>query len=571
MRLVALGALLLLAACQPLTSGDQPPTPLATTDPPSPTPVPSPVVIPAVVGSRSAGDPKAPELGNTGYDVGHYDLTLRLDPAAKRLTGRAAIEAEATLDRLAQISLDFADGMDIAGVTIAGQPSPWQYQDNKLLVSLPRPYARGERFRVAVDYSGPIRPIQSRYVNFAGVGMQVRDDGSLFVMGEPDGARAWFPANDTPLDKATFRFDITVPHPLVASVTGTLHETRLTSDGVRSVWEMSAPMAPYLANIMAAPYDLIESQSPRGVPLRHYVPIGRRDELAPLLAISGPALDWLAERLGPYPFTQFGYTVVGLPGASLEGQSNVLLSEKMLGENTLVHELVHQWFGDSVSLASWADIWRNEGLATYLTLLWEHRDGDEAAIERTLNDWETTMVERPTDYPLGDPPAEKLFAADSYIKGAWLAHMLRRRVGDEAFYRALRTYLQRYRDRAASRAEFEAVFSEVAGQDMRPLFDYWLDRRGLPSLDVTWTARALDGRTRVEAQVCGVDGLPSPSAVAVVVQGEGMTQAARLPLRSGERIQVDIPFVPTGIAVDPGEQVLARETVNQVVTLGPCP
>jgi len=503
--------------------------------------------------------------------VAHYDLTLRLDPPTRQITGRATIEAKATLDRLAQISLDFADGMAIGGVTVAGQRAPWQYQDNKLLVSLPRPYARGEGFSVAVDYSGPIRPIQSRYVNFAEVGMQVRDDGSLFVMGEPDGARAWFPANDTPLDKATFRFDITVPSPLVTSVTGALRETRATADGARSVWEMSAPMAPYLANIMVAPYDLIEGQSPRGVPLRHYVPSGRGEELAPLLATSGPALDWLAERLGPYPFAQFGYTVVGLPGASLEGQSNVLLSEKMLNETTVVHELVHQWFGNSVSLASWADIWRNEGLATYLTLLWERRDGDEAAIERALNTWEKALVERPTDYPLGDPPAETLFAVDSYIKGAWLAHMLRRRVGDEAFYRALRAYLERYRGGAASRAEFEAVFSDVAGQDMRPLLDYWLDRRGLPTLDVTWTTRALDGHTRVEAQVCGVDGLPSPSAVEVVVQGEGVTQTARLPLRSGERIQVDVPFAATGIALDPTEQVLARETVTQTVTLAPCP
>lgn len=585
--LVALGLLLLLAACQmtippsaPIIDGQRPtasPTPTAVaataTTAPSPTTAPTatPAPLPAVMGGRSAGDVKAPELGNTGYDVARYDLALHLDPAARRLEGRTSIEATATVDRLGQISLDFADGMHIAGVMVADQAAGWQYQDNKLVVSLPHPLTKGATLRIAIDYEGPIRPILSRYVNFAEVGMQVREDGSLFVMGEPDGARAWFPANDTPLDKATFRFDVTVPQPLVASATGTLRETHATRDGIRSVWEMDAPMAPYLANVMAAPYAVIEGQSPQGVPLRHYVPVGRRDELAPLLAVSGPALDWFAQRLGPYPFAQFGYTVVGLPGASLETQSNVLLSEKMLNENTLVHELVHQWLGNSVSLASWADIWRNEGFATYLTLLWERRDGDEAAIERTLNDWERAMVERPTDYPLGDPPAERLFASDSYIKGAWLAHMLRRQLGDATFYRALRTYLERYEGRAASRAEFETVISEVAGQDMRPLFDYWLDRRDLPTLDVTWTVRAADGHTRVEAQLCGVDGPPSPGEVEIVVQGEGVTQTMRLPLRNGGRSQVDVPFTPTGVAFDTTEQVLARETVNQVVTLAPCP
>ena len=552
--------------------GLQPPT-----GSPRPSPQPSPrgrggetVVTPTVVGGRSAGDPKAPELGNTGYDVDRYWLQLTLNPTAKRLEGRATIEATATLDRLGQTSLDFADGMAIGSVTVEGHDVPWQYTADKLIVTLPRPLGQGEAFTVTVAYGGPMRSIKSRYVNFADVGMQVRDDGSVFVMGEPDGARTWFPANDTPLDKARFRFDITVPRGLVASATGVQRQTWTTGDTTQSIWVMEQPMAPYLANVMVAAYDLIEGQSPQGVPLRHYVPAGRRDELAPLLAVSGPALDWLAARLGPYPYPQFGYTVVGLPGASLESQSNVLLSDKMLNENTLVHELVHQWLGDSVSLASWADIWRNEGFATYLTLLWEHRDGDAAAIERALSDWEKAMVERPTDYPLGDPPAERLFATDSYIKGAWLAHMLRQRVGDETFYRALRTYLERYRGRAASRAEFEAVFSEVAGQDLSPVFDYWLDRRGLPSLDVTWTSHAGGGDTTVEVQVCGMDLPPSPAEVAMTVQGDAATQPARLPLRNGGRVQVGVPFMPTGVAFDPTEQVLARETVTQVVTLAPC-
>ncbi|MCW5852040.1 MAG: M1 family metallopeptidase [Anaerolineae bacterium] len=565
--------------------------PSATTAPPTATPRPPTATAPpvatgqatpnpglpvppgAVAGGRSMGDPKSPELGNTGYDVEQYTLQLTLDAPGRRLAGSAIIEATSTLDRLGQLSLDLVDGFELRSVTVNGAAVQTAYRDNKLTLNLPQPLRQGDRFTLKIDYSGPIRPIPSRFVQFAEVGLQVPRDGTIFAISEPDGARAWFPANDHPLDKARFRFEITVQPPLIVAANGVLVETKAMPDGVQYTWEMRQPMAPYLATVMAAPYDRLEGRSPQGIPLRHYVYSNRRADLERLFANTGAALDWFSAKLGPYPYDEFGYATVSLRGASLETQSIVLLSDQMLNEGVLVHEMSHMWFGDLVSLSSWADIWRNEGFATYFTTLWERRNDPPEALASAMNDIETGLVEHQTDYPLGNPPPRELFAPDSYQKGAWVAHMLHRQIGDEAFFNGLRLYFERYKNRTASRAEFEAVFNEVSGQDLTPFFQRWLDQAGLPTLDVNWDVQRTDGVYSLDVQVCQVNGLTYPTDFEVVATGDGGSQTLSVPLRGGKdtRVRVTLPFAPQGLASDPDERVLAREAVQQVQTLSPCP
>lgn len=564
------------ATTAPPTATARPPTPASTATPAPNQATPGaglPVPPGGVAGGRSIGDPKSPELGNTGYDVEQYTLQLTLDAPGRRLAGSTIIEATTTLDRLGQLSLDLVDGFELRSVTVNGAAVQTAYRDNKLTLNLPQPLRQGDRFTLKIDYSGPIRPIPSRFVQFAEVGLQVPRDGTIFAISEPDGARAWFPANDHPLDKARFRFEITVQPPLVVAANGVLVETRQTPNGTLYVWEMRQPMAPYLATVMAAPYDRVEGRSPRGIALRHYVYSNRRADLERLFANTGAALDWFSEKLGPYPYDEFGYATVSLPGASLETQSIVLLSDQMLNEGVLVHEMSHMWFGDLVSLSSWADIWRNEGFATYFTTLWERRNDPPEALASTMNEIENGLVLHGTNYPLGNPPPGALFAPDSYQKGAWVAHMLHRQIGDEAFFNGLRLYFERYKNRTASRAEFEAVFNEVSGQDLTPFFQRWLDQAGLPSLDVNWDVQRTDGVYSLDVQVCQVNGLTYPTDFEVVATGDGGSQPLSVPLRGDKdtRVRVTLPFAPQGLASDPNERILAREAVQQVQTLSPCP
>lgn len=425
-------------------------------------------------GGRSIGDPYAPELGNTGYDVQHYVLQLSLEPAVDYVQGAATIEAVAGLHGLAELALDFA-GFEVNSVTVNGLATQFSREDKKLIVTLPEPLAEGEAFSLAITYRGQPLYESSAYVGFVDhLGLSYPDEQSIYVVAEPDGARYWFPANDHPRDKATFRFEIVVPQGLTAAANGRLLETRQSAmpdgrPGELFVWEHLQPMAPYLATVAIGEYERLEDRSPAGVPIRHYTFAESREDLLDAVSETGEALDWMVERFGPYPFENFGYVTARVPGGSLETQTLVILSDAMIGKRTAVHELAHMWFGDWVSLDSWGEMWRNEGFATYVQLMWENR-ADPEELELQMAAIESVVEGNDKYYPLNNPPPEYLFELNVYYQGALAVHALRQEMGDEAFFSGLQTYFQRYGGGTASDAQFRSVMEESAG---RPLDDYF--------------------------------------------------------------------------------------------------
>ncbi|HEX6386306.1 MAG TPA: M1 family metallopeptidase [Anaerolineae bacterium] len=484
-KIKVIGLLLwVLVAC---SGQEAPPTPLASPPSLESTPTYAPATAPGlegvgVAGGRSIGDPYTPELGNTGYDVQQYTLQLALDPAVEVIVGKVTIDAIATVSNLTQISLDFV-GFDIEQVTVAALPVLFTRVDGKLIVPLSRPLAQGESFAVTVTYEGtPVKKL-SPYVGFAeALGLHFVNNETIYVLSEPDGARYWFPCNDHPRDKATFRFELTVPEGLTAVANGRLLDV---PDGVSQplpdgdpghtfVWEHNYPMATYLAVAAVAEYERIEDVSPGGVLLRHYTYPEVRDEFETAVAITGEAIDWMSDLFGLYPFEAFGYVTADVPGASVETQTMVLLSANMIGRRTVIHELAHMWFGDWVSLESWSEMWRNEGFATYVTLMWEHRD-DPEELELEIEGIRAAVAENEPHYPLGNPPPERLFGFNTYFGGALLVHALREEVGDEAFFAGLRDYFQRYGGGTASDAEFQAVMEEAAGRSLDAFFTEWLN------------------------------------------------------------------------------------------------
>ena len=428
-------------------------------------------------GGRSIGDPYAPELGNTGYDVQHYRLQLALDPAVDHVEGAATIAARATLHGLAELALDFA-GFEVTSVTVNGLVAEFDREGKKLIVTLPELLAEGEPFSLTITYRGQPLYETSAYVGFVDhLGLTYPDERSVYALAEPDGARYWFPANDHPRDKATFRFEIVVPQGLTVAANGRLLETSpgVMPDGRPGelfIWEHLQPMAPYLATVAIAEYERLDDRSPGGVPLRHYTfPESRADMLAAVSEI-GEALDWMAELFGPYPFENFGYVTARVPGGSLETQTLVLLSDSMIGKRTAVHELAHMWFGDWVSLDSWGEMWRNEGFATYVQLMWETRD-DPEELELQMAAIESVVEGNDKNYPLDNPPAQYLFELNVYYQGAMAVHALRQEMGDEAFFGGLQTYIERYGGGTASDEQFRAVMEESAGRSLDGYFQAW--------------------------------------------------------------------------------------------------
>lgn len=493
-------AVFLLASCQPVTLpaatstvpatqadptatagnsvSDLPAALTATTlpEPPTPTPLPSPTPasVPINSGAPSAGDPYAPELGNTGYDVERYDLALSLDPSTPEISGTAILYAVATLDQLSRLSLDFV-GFDLDDLAVDGAPAGFTREGGKVWVDLPTPLARGTPFSLALSYSGSPAREPSRFVPFVPYLGLITEAGNLFVLAEPDGARYWFPCNDHPTDKAAFSFHLTVPDGLVGVANGELTgEVDLPDPTTTYSWELDAPMATYLATIAVGEYVLAEEPYQGSVTIRSYVFPDHLSEFQQWTGLTAEFLDWMEELFMPYPYSEVGFVTMRNMNASLETQTMIILSDQMISDYVMIHELAHQWFGDWVSMASWADMWHNEGLATYITMLWMYRS-DPTGLQTAMDAEVAKYSSQTPGYPMGNLPPGQLFSSTSYNKGAAFIHAIREQVGDDAFFAALRLYLQRYGGGTASRSDFQAIFEETSGQDLSPLFKQWLE------------------------------------------------------------------------------------------------
>lgn len=461
----------------------QPTVPVATAVPVTPSPEPSPTLA-LLSGSPSLGDPLTPELGNTGYDVQHYDLDLAIDPQARQITGTTTIEAMTTMPNLGQVSFDFV-GFEISQLVVNDLPATFRREEGKLWVEFPEPLLQeGTPFTVAVSYAGAPEQVASPYIHYADYLGITFGNSQFYTLSEPDGARYWFPANDHPRDRATFRIQLTVPLGIAAISNGQLVSSRLSnmpdgSDAATFVWEHDYPMATYLALAAGGHYLRVEDTSPNGIPLVFYYFPELEEEYLDAVEITGEAIDWMSELLGPYPYDSYGQASYYALGISMEMQTMTLLSFQMLDERTVVHEMTHSWVGNWVGLDNWGDTWLKEGLATYMEVLWLSRN-NPAELERLVDEIRTEVAEKGRDYPLDQPPPERLLSFDSYQRGALLMHALHQEMGDEAFFEGWRTYITRHGGEVAGQEAFETAMEEAAGYELDDILSQWLSQPSAP-------------------------------------------------------------------------------------------
>ena len=459
----------LLGGCRPVT---QPPAGPATTTTPAPAP-----------GAPGLGDPYAPGLGNGGYDVQHYTIALDVEPMPNIVTGTTTIAARAT-QALSAFNLDFAD-LPIDAVTVDGRAAAYTHDGNELTITPAAPLGEADRFTTVVTYHGSPAPIPSLAADT--IGWFHSPSGAINVVGEPDGAQAWFPANDYPSDKATFRFEITVPAPYVAAAPGLLHATEQRGDRIRYIWEMDQPIATYLAAVNIDKYEVETAAGPGAVEIRNYFPQDTPAALRARYAELPQVIEYFASLFGPYPYDAYGVLIAD-PQADICGfmvaeetptLSTHCATNRAADEEVVAHELAHQWFGDSVSLASWQDMWLKEGLATYGQWLWQTRDGGLEALNKAAG---SDLQRLRLAAPIAQPPPHDLYNEGVYTGGALVFHALRLKVGDETFFKILRTYYNRYKDGNAGTQDFIAVAEEVSGQELSPFFSDWLYTTILPAL-----------------------------------------------------------------------------------------
>jgi hypothetical protein len=652
---------------------------------------------PFTPGAPGIGDPYFPLDGNGGYDVAHYDLKVRYTPATDVLAGRATIVARAT-QNLSAFNLDL-HGLTVRSVTVNGRPATFTRSGDELTITPQRGIRKKHPFITMIHYDGVPQVIEDAALGASGVFHT--DDGAV-VVGQPDVAATWFPVNDHPIDKASFRVAVTVPAGLEAISNGRLVGRRTAGGWSTWTWHAKEPMAPYLATATVGEFDLdrytengvrfvdafdpdlfAPAATPRtgermavsgnggpgykrltrvvDVPadgaeltfavernteanwdhffveahtvgaddwttlpdrnghtstatgascpywltlhpfLTHYQTAagedgctatgttgawnaaagssdgweqwsvdlsryaGRQVEVSLTYAsddsvhlpgvflddvtvgsattsfedglggwtvpgapagsapnpddwISGTVADlppstgdiaraslrkgpeilsFLAERFGPYPFRDGGGIVddTDQVGFALENQTRPIyskgfFSDQVSGDLVVVHELAHQWYGNSVAVRQWRDIWLNEGFATYAEWLWAEDQGLFTAQQAFDDRYQNIPLDSPFwQLRIGDPGPANIFAGAVYDRGAMTLHQLRLTVGDRTFFRILRGWASSRRGGNVSTPEFVAFAERVSGRELSPLFDAWLFTAGRPALTTDAAAR----------------------------------------------------------------------------------
>jgi aminopeptidase N len=434
------------------------------------------LAAPASAGERGS-EPFFPYAGNSGYDADSYHVNLAFRPSSGRIRAVTTIRAQAT-QGLRRFGLDFV-GPRVSRILVDGQPAAFQRTASKLRIDPPRRIPPGARFTVLVRYAGV--PPRVTDPDGSQEGWYRTEDGA-FGVGEPQGTAAWIPCDNVPYDKASFRFDLSVPTGLRAVANGRL--TGVERGGGRShySWVETAPMSTYLAVVDIGRGRLVKSRAgklPAWTLVDPRLARGSRGPLAQLPEI----IDFERRAFGAYPFATAGSIVDWAPklGYALETQSRPIYPY-VPDVTTIVHETAHQWFGDSVGLKRWPEIWLNEGFATWMQWYYaEHHGG------RTAHAIFDRLYRVPAaDTEFWDPPPARpgsprhLFGTSTYVRGAMAIEALRQAIGTGPLLRVFRTWVLEHRHGSGDIPEFISLCEEVSGRNLGPLFRRWLYQRGKP-------------------------------------------------------------------------------------------
>ncbi len=434
-------------------------------------------------GAAGIGDPYYPNAGNGGYDVSHYDIRLKYAPATDELEGTTTILATATQD-LTRFNLDFV--LSVKEVLVNGRAAKFSTSGEQELVVTPaRTIAKGSPVTVVVRYADKPGEVER-----GGYSAWLRTPDGGVAANEPEGSAWWFPSNDHPTDKATFDVSVLVPEGTQVVSNGT--QTQSSRPGwTRYNYRQAKPQATYLATLAIGKFDIRKDVTPGGLPvITAYSPDLGANLGAAQASVerTGELTDWLSSLFGPYPFDTVGGYVPNVPtGYALETQGQVFYSPAQFarGANTsvVVHELAHQWYGDSVSVQRWSDIWLNEGFARYAQWLWSEHEDEGTAQELADYVYNNYAADNPFwAVRPGDPGPDHQFAGAVYDRGAIGIQALRNAVGDEKFFAILKGWPTERKYGNATIPQFQAYAERISGKPLGALFNTWLFTAGKPAV-----------------------------------------------------------------------------------------
>jgi aminopeptidase N len=428
-------------------------------------------------------DPYIPANGNFGYRVSRYELDLEYKVNINRLSGTATITA-ATLASLKTFSLDLSDALTVSKVSVNGhRPASFNRSHGKLNVTLSSALPAGAAMSITVRYAGTPRPIRTLWGE---VGFEELTNGAL-VAGQPNGAASWFPCDDHPSSKASYRIAISTENPYRAVANGELVSRRTRAAMTTWTYEQAEPTSTYLITLQIGDYETHRlTKTP--VQMNAVLPQRLRRDFDYDFGRQPQMMKLFVKLFGPYPLST-GYTVVvtdddlEIPleaqGISIFGANHC--DGERTAERLIAHELAHQWFGNSVTARRWRDIWLHEGFACYAEWLWSEDSGGRSADEWARY-YHGKLAGSRHDLLLADPGPRDMFDDRVYKRGALTLHVLRRTIGDDGFFELLRDWTTRHRHGTAVTDDFTGLAANYANESLRPLWQAWLYSKDVPDL-----------------------------------------------------------------------------------------
>jgi aminopeptidase N len=522
-----------------------------------------------------ADEPYAP---SRDYDLQDIRTHLWFNIEQRQIRGEVTERIVALRDKVSALAFDSVD-LKIQSVTVDGKTANFSTTPKQLLVSLEGPTTRGDRHEVFIKYEG--RPKKGLYFILPDENYPEQPE-EIWTQGEAEDTRYYIPLYDYPNDRFTSEMILTVPLKWVTISNGRLTGVRDEGDGTKTWdWKQSEPLSSYLISAIAG--DFVERDDAwRGITLRYAVPRGDESKIEPTFARTKEMLDLFSSKLGvPYPWVQYAETSVhdfiegGMENTSATTLSvRDLVNPKLVNElrvgddDTISHEMAHQWFGDLVTCKDWANLWLNEGFATYLQHYWleQHYGADESdyAFWREQHTWFLRKRLYAVPIVTRDFTDSTQYEGNVYDKASWVVRMLREKLGDEDFFRALRQYLMTNRGQNAVAADLQKSIERATSTNVDKFFVEWIYRAGAPEFDVSYTYDSTARQVKMDVkQTQKMEGLVGLFDVPIDVEIATASGRATHSIESNEASQsftFPADSVPLMVLFDKGDKIL--KTVN---------
>ena len=501
------------------------------------------------------------------YDLTYNRIEIEVDPTEHYIKGAITSYFVPSEDGFQKIHFDLVSNMTINNILYHGNSVSSEFIGNDILsIDLGDVVASGVMDSITIEYEGA--PMSDGFGSFATDVHGVQDTPVMWTLSEPYGAKAWWPCKQDLIDKID-SIDIIVKTPAVYKVAsnGFLKGTKLEGNHITYHWSHRYKIPAYLVAFAVTNYevfsDYVMLDNGDSIEVLNYVYPENLEKAKTDLHHIIPIMEMYNEYFGIYPFAdeKYGHAQFGW-GGGMEHQTMSFMGG--FSYSLQAHELAHQWFGDKVTCGSWADIWLNEGFATYLTGLTDN-------FLKTENDWynwKAGKVNSITNSPDGSVWVDdttsvgRIFSSRlTYNKGSYLLHMLRWKLGDDNFFQACRNYLTdpNIAYSYARTSDLQEHIESISGLELTEFFDDWYYNQGYPSYNVVWAPQVSGIRIDLEQTTSheSVDFFEMP--VPVLVSGEGQDSMLVLDhTYSGESFEIDLPFEVDEVVFDPELWILSN-------------